>query len=355
MNANVSHKKILVAPLNWGLGHAARCIPVVEALLKFNFLPILASDGASLEFLKQQFPKLKAYELPSSSVRYAERASYLKIRLLFQVPRLLKAVTEERKVIAKIHRIEKLSGIISDNRFGSWLPGIPSVYITHQLQVMSGIMSNPTTVMHQRIISKFSECWVPDDKELHLAGKLSTPKRKMIPIKYIGILSRFHPRKEDKKWDVFALLSGPEPQRSILEGILLKQLKGYSGKCILIQGLIDKEQKSKTEGNVEIVNYMMQEELEKNLLQSNLVIARSGYSSIMDLYALKAKAILIPTPGQSEQEYLGKYLYEREMTGYCPQENFDSEVLKKYQEIQGFMHKKTSKTDLNRSLFDVFA
>ena len=343
-----------MAPLNWGLGHATRCIPVIEALIKYDFQPILAGDGDSLQLLRQEFPELKYYELPSTEVVYAEKGSILKYKLLSQAPKFIRAVKLEKKRTQEIHKLEKLSGMISDNRFGVRSDKVPSIYITHQLQVFSGGTSRLTSRYHQQIISKFSECWVPDYESNDLAGELSKPGGRKLNIKYIGPLSRFeyHPRK--KVWNIVAILSGPEPQRGILEEKIKRELIGMSGNNLLIRGAVENKQIVSSERNLTIVNFMLHQELEEAIGQAHVVLSRSGYSSIMDLYALQAKAFFIPTPGQYEQEYLANHLRQKGYADFSDQESFDLGKLDNRNHYEGFRHKKTSKKHLNRSLFDVF-
>jgi len=343
-----------VAPLNWGLGHASRCIPVIEALIKYDFQPILAGDGESLELLRKEFPELKYYELPSSEVVYSEKGSLLKFKLLSQAPKIMRSVQLEKNRVDEIHKIEKLSGIIADNRFGMRSDKVPSVYISHQIQVLSGRTSRLTTKYHQQIISKFTECWVPDFESNDLAGELSKPGKRTLNLKYIGPLSRFvyHPQK--KVWDILAVLSGPEPQRGILEEKIRKELLSFSGKSLLIQGKVENKQTVRVEGNLTLVNFMLQQELEEAMQQAEVILSRSGYSTVMDLDALQAKAFFIPTPGQFEQEYLASHLKEKGFADYSDQESFHLGKLDNSIHYEGFRHKKTSKNELNRSLFDVF-
>lgn len=354
MSHNKKHKKILVAPLNWGLGHATRCIPVIEALIKYDFQPILAGDGDSLQLLRQEFPELKYYELPSTEVVYAEKGSLLKYKLLSQTPKLIRAVKLEKKKTLEIHKLEKLSGIISDNRFGVRCDEIPSIYITHQIRVLSGITSSLSSRYHQQIISKFRECWVPDYESNGLAGELSKPGKRKLLLKYIGPLSRFTHHPQDKKWDIVAVLSGPEPQRGILEAIIKKELRSYTGQSLIIQGIVESEQRTRSEGNLTIVNFMLHQELGDAIEQGELILSRSGYSSVMDLYALGAKAYFIPTPGQFEQEYLAEHLKQKGYSDLSDQASFQISKLKNMKIHKGFRHKKTPKNNLNRSLFDVF-
>ena len=119
--------KILVAPLNWGLGHAARCIPIINELLKENFKPVLASDGPALELLRREFPELETLELPSYNIKYSKK---LWLGLLLRVPHIIKTIIKEKKFIAGYLKHHQLEGIISDNRFGLRHPSVPSVYIS---------------------------------------------------------------------------------------------------------------------------------------------------------------------------------------------------------------------------------
>lgn len=354
LSYNKQHKKILVAPLNWGLGHATRCIPVIEALIKYGFQPILAGDGDSLQLLRQEFPELKYYELPSTRVVYTEKGGLLKYKLLSQTPKFIRAVKLEKKKTQEIHILENLSGIISDNRFGVRCDDVPSIYITHQIQVLSGVTSLLSSRYHQQIISKFSECWVPDYESNGLAGELSNPGNRKLLLKYVGPLSRFTHHPQDKKWDIVAVLSGPEPQRGILEAKIKEELKSYAGQVLIIQGIVESEQRTRSEGSLTIVNFMLHQELSDAIEQGKLILSRSGYSSVMDLYTLGAKAYFIPTPGQFEQEYLAEYLKQKGYSEFSDQTTFQIAKLVHMKNHKGFRHKKTPKNNLNRSLFDVF-
>lgn len=354
MNPPIENKKILVAPLNWGLGHAVRCIPLIKALINDGFIPVLGGDGDSLTYLQQVFPNLKSYVLPSTNVEYTSKGGLLKYKLLQQAPFFFKSVLKERKCVREIHRTEQLSGIISDNRFGIRLEGIPSIYITHQLRVLSGSTSKLSTKLHQSIISKFDECWVPDFEKDGLAGLLSTPVKKSDKVIFIGPLSSFNRRGEEKKFDIMAILSGPEPQRSQLEIKIKEELSGFNGKCLIVQGLIQKNQVFSRYKNLTLVNFMLRPELERSIAESRLLISRSGYTSIMDYYRMESKPFFVPTPGQYEQEYLAEYLREKGIADYSGQSEFTLDKIKNLDAFEGFRHKKTSNLHLNTSLFDVF-
>ena len=339
-------KKILVAPLNWGLGHATRCIPVINTLINNGFHPVLAGDGESLILLKKEFPRLKNYQLPSYNIQYSRKGKYLKYKLLMNLPRIQKIIKKERMEVEKIVEKEQISGIISDNRFGVYSNKAPSVYITHQVNVLSGLTSFFTSKFHQKIISKYQECWVPDFKgDNNLAGKLSQIGHTRINLKYIGPLSRFEDKNilvKERKYQIMVLLSGPEPQRTLLEEKLLTELKDFTKKVLFIRGVIsDKEKIFSKNKNIVIVNYLLQNDLQKTIAESEIIISRSGYSTVMDLSVMQAKAFFIPTPGQEEQKYLATYLEKKGIAPYSSQDEFSINDLEKITVYKGFKTKKT--------------
>ena len=346
-------KNILVAPLNWGLGHATRCIPIINALLENGFNPIIASDGNALALLKKEFPKLIALELPSYEIEYAKKSKNFKWKLLKNSPKTINAIYKEKK-LAKIWVVEyNLIGIISDNRLGLHCKKVPSIFITHQLTVLSGKTTWISSKMHQYFIKKFVECWVPDVNEKpNLSGKLGHLKNSSLNIKYIGVLSRLKKVALPKKYDLMVLLSGPEPQRSILEEKIHSQLEKFDGKIVFIKGRIEAKQTVIEAGNTTFYNYMQTEELEKNFNESDLVLCRSGYTTLMDLAKLQKKAFFIPTPGQTEQEYLAKRMKNSNVLPMSKQENFKMEDLNAVSLYKGFS---VFETELDwENLFKIF-
>lgn len=329
-------KKILVAPLNWGLGHATRCIPIINSLLANNFEPVIASDGVALELLKKEFPELECLKLPGYDIEYSKKGYFLKLKLLKNSPKVINAIKAEKRATKHIVETHNIKGIISDNRLGVYNKLVPSVFITHQLQVLSGNTTWLSTKMHQKIMEKFDECWVPDTLEApNLSGKLGHPKRSDLNIKYIGPLSRFNKLHLKAEHDVMVLLSGPEPQRTMLEEKLLHEFKGFDGKVLFVKGIVEKEQTVSKEGNMTIHNFLMGNELEKALNECDLIVSRSGYTTIMDLAKLEKKAFFIPTPGQFEQEYLAKRLEELQLVPFCKQDDFGLHQLQRVNAYDG--------------------
>ncbi|MEO8516339.1 MAG: glycosyltransferase [Flavobacterium sp.] len=346
-------KNILVAPLNWGLGHATRCIPIIKALEIQGFTPILASDGVALSLLRKEFPHLQTLELPSYNIEYPEEGKNFKRKLLMNSPKMIGAILNEKKRTKKIIKEYNIKGIISDNRLGVQNRKIPSVFITHQLTVMTGNTTWLTSKLHQFVIQKFDECWVPDvDSVPNLTGDLGHLKKTHDYIKYIGPLSRLHKKQLEKKYDLMVILSGPEPQRTLLEEKLTLELQSYEGKIIFIKGKIEPEQTVEVKEHITFYNYMNTQELETAFNESDAVLCRSGYTTVMDLAQLEKKAFFIPTPGQYEQEYLAKKLKKEGLVPYCKQEKFK---LKKLLEIGLYKGLKGLHTKINwDELFFIF-
>ena len=353
MDTNSPNKTILIAPLNWGLGHATRCIPIIKALQEHNYIPIIASDGIALELLRKEFPYLQLLQLPSYQIEYAKNAKNFKWKLLQNCPKMIEAVLEEKQIIKKWIKKYDIDGIISDNRLGVFSPKVPSVFITHQLNVLTGSTTWITSKLHQYIIKKYAECWVPDVAETpNLTGKLGHIKKADFKIKYIGPLSRMHKKETPKIYDLMIILSGPEPQRGFLEKKLKKEMLRYNGKVVFVKGIVENDQKKKQIRNVTYFNFMNSRQLEQTFNESEMVLCRSGYTTIMDLTKLGKKAFFIPTPGQYEQEYLAEKLKNEGLVPYARQDDFRIENLMEIQNYKG-LPQFDSASDW-KELFEVF-
>ena len=218
--------------------------------------------------------------------------------------------------------------------------------------MLSGITTFITSKIHQKFIQKFNECWVLDiEGKNNLSGKLGHLNRKVENIKYIGVLSRFKKQETALKYDLLVLLSGPEPQRSLLEMKLLSELKNYQGNILFVRGVLTEKIEINTPKNFKIINYLLSNELEIVINGSKLIISRSGYSTIMDLAVLGKKAFFIPTPGQFEQEYLAESIEGKGIAPFSKQKDFNLKKLDETENYSGFSPCKT-KIDLN--LFSLF-
>lgn len=336
-------KKILVAPLNWGLGHATRCIPIIKALLQANFEVVLASDGVALALLQKEFPRLPTYELSSYQIKYAEKGKNFKLKLIWDSPKILKAMRKEKKQVKKLVKTLGIDGIISDNRLGVFYKKVPCVFITHQLNVLTGNTTWFSSKIHQRIINKYTACWVPDvASKPNLTGKLGHLKKPKGNVIYLGPLSRLNKIDTPKVYDLMVLLSGPEPQRGMLASTLLHELKNYHGKVLFVKGKIEAtattENLSYPNAKITVVNFMQSTALEMAINQSKVILCRSGYTTVMDLAKLEKKAFFIPTPGQYEQVYLAKRLQKLGLVPYASQEDFSVGLLSSVAKFKGLVN-----------------
>ena len=319
--------RVLVVPLDWGLGHATRCIPIINELVQHNIEVILAGDGDIPKILGKAQPGLVILRLKGYHIKYSRTKKFFFFKMLLQLPKIIAATMNERRWLKRIVTDHKIDAIISDNRFGLYHPGISSVFITHQLSIQTGNkwLDKLAQKINYHFINKFDECWVPDAPgNVNLAGKLSHPEKLPItPVSYLGVLSRFKKISVEKKYDLLILLSGPEPQRSIFESILLSQIKNIHVSIVLVRGLPAVEEKIQPENDQLIIyNHLPAEALNELILQSKNIVARCGYSTVMDLVTLQQKAILVPTPRQTEQEYLATHLMKNKIFYTCAQENF---------------------------------
>lgn len=344
---------ILIAPLNWGLGHASRCVPVIRFLQSNGYQPVIASDGAALEFLKQEFPSLPSEVLPSYNVKYTKNGSLLRWKLLGQFFSVRKAVKKEHELLKNLIKKHQLIGVISDNRFGMYNKSVPSIYISHQLTVYSGITTFFTTWVHRKILSNYTQCWVPDlNHSQRLSGRLSIAKNLKIPVKFLGILSRFKKEEKPQVNTLLILLSGPEPQRTIFEQLLVSAFEKHTQKVLFVRGILHAMPIHSSNPNIQFVDFLRGKELQDAINSSEMVLARPGYSTIMDMAALGKKAFFVPTPGQTEQEYLARSMQKRGIAPFCTQHDFTRTKLRQVHAYKGFAGEFS--TRLNSKLLEVF-
>ncbi len=338
--------KILVAPLNWGLGHASRCVPLVHRFLEQGHEVIFGGDGESLTLLRKHFPKLRYVYLAPLNLRYSKGSRQVGA-MLCAMPKLLWWAVKDHAILKAVLKEEHIDRIVSDNRFGLFLkkPSVVShqpsdvecVYLTHQLHIMlpkGWRWLEPLAArLHARIYTRYNKVWVPDyeEPEKSLAGELSHPtviSNQHSVISYIGPLSRFDQRISNNqstpsapKYEVVAVLSGLEPQRTMLEKELLARYQDTEQSVLIVQGLMHRPNTRLKRGKISIVPHMDDAELAAALTGAKHIIVRSGYSTIMDLNALglldaekgnsKVQIELLPTPGQPEQEYLAARFLEK--------------------------------------------
>lgn len=348
---------VLYGVLNWGLGHATRSVSIIKALQQNGFRVVIASDGQALKYLQSVFPEVETHELPGYNIKYGKGSVQL-FKLAMQLPRVALVSRKEKGILKKLIKRYKPCGVISDNRLGWYSKSIPSVYITHQLHIMMPFNTNWASRLHHVFINRFAECWVPDFVGQHnLSGELTHKLTPKVPVRFIGPQSRFIEGEEiqkiEKKYDLAVILSGPEPQRTLLEKKLWLELKSRDGRFLFIRGT-EKGDSLLPAGTIEMIEIAKAEQIKTAILASEMVISRSGYSSIMDYYFLGNQALLIPTPGQPEQEYLARYQLHKGRFGYTAQDyiNLD-EDLAKAREYKGFKKVENNPTQWEK-LFGLF-
>ncbi len=300
--------RILVAPLDWGIGHSTRCVPIIKELMRQEADVVIASNGRPLKVLEREFPDLPSYKLPPYDVRYPFRSIVL--NMLLQMPRLLWTTWAEHRQVDQMIDHLHLDGIISDNRMGCFSRKVPTVVISHQLNVKapSKFLYRLTNLMNHWYLRHYDHCWVPDwAGENNLSGELSRPSP-LANTSYIGPITRLKAVKVDPAYDVLALLSGPEPQRTNLEKVILRQAASLPYKFLVVQGKPEASEQPERHAHIDVAPFLDAPALSNAIAESRMVICRSGYSTLMDLAALGKKALLIPTPGQTEQEYLAEFL-----------------------------------------------
>jgi uncharacterized protein (TIGR00661 family) len=318
---------ILIAPLDWGLGHATRCIPIIQTLIRKNCNVLIACEGNIKTLLFREFPQLNFIHLKGYRIQYSKNSWTLPFGIGKQIPKILSTIQYENERLEDIVKEQDVHGIISDNRYGFYHKSIPSVFISHQLRIKTPfgkLVDNFLQKLNYQYINLFSECWVPDNKtETDLAGELSHPREKpSLPLKYLGPLSRFQKLNSGKEKNVLILLSGPEPQRTIFENLLIQQLNEFKSSVVLVRGLPGETTELELPSNISGYNHLLAEELNEKMNKASIVVSRCGYSTVMDLAALGKKSILVPTPGQTEQEYLAKHLMKNNLALCVDQKKF---------------------------------
>lgn len=329
--------KILISPLDWGLGHATRCIPLIEEFSKLGAQISIAGTSRTNEVISKEFPHLSFYNIVGYNIKYSNNKWMLPIVILYQVPKILYAIYKEHRWLDIFLTNNEFDIILSDNRYGFYHHKENCIFLTHQVQIQipqSKILQKIVNKINHKFISKFNTCWVPDYLNNAMAGNLST-NLGLSNVTYIGNLSRFKvntnqsPSLFHKRYQSVILLSGPEPQRTMLESKLQQFFLHHTNytDCLIVQG------KPENGTNITCINkqidkvgYLPAKQLEEVLFKAQFVICRSGYSTIMDLIKLNKNAVLIPTPGQTEQVYLAKYLSAKGWFTYISQQKIESQL-----------------------------
>ncbi len=346
MTPLAQEKHILLSPLNWGLGHATRCIPVINALLAKGVRVTLAAEEHPRALLEAEFPSLDFVNLPGYNITYPSGGN-MAVHMLKLMPKILNGIKKEHAAANALVKELGIDGIISDNRFGLHSDLVPTVFITHQVMIKSPYGESLLQKLSRRYINKFTQCWIPDVAgEANLSGDLSHTYPPPERSRFVGPLSRFTHEESDSKYDVIAVISGPEPQRTLFQHIVATEMEISNVNGLLVLGKAGMDQHYIQE-RLTYQSHLNASDLQAAIAASDIVIARSGYSTIMDLAAMGKKAILIPTPGQTEQEYLADYHMERGHFFSMEQDRFDLEEALEHSKSYKGLHLSAKDADLS--------
>jgi uncharacterized protein (TIGR00661 family) len=350
-----SRKRILVAPLNRGLGHAARCMPIVNKLLGYGVEVFIAADGRSLDFLRREFPNLTHIRLPEYIGQYLYD-DILPWIVLKKFPAMQKHISEEHNTLETIVKQFAIDAVISDSRLGVYSSAVPSIFIIHQLNILLPNYLHWTEEVITSVIRKrcgqFTECWIPDSEGAgSLAGRLSHPKTLPRNAYYIGPLTRLISIDAKKEMDVLVLLSGQEPERTQFEQIVVTQLQQTKLNSIVVRGKPEHKTRIKFAENIIMINSLQTEELSKAISISHIIVSRPGYSTLMDLSCAGARAIFVPIPRQTEQEYFAEELKRKKICYSETQDEFSLQrSLEKAKEYSGFVQHTVEQTVLRQRI-----
>lgn len=326
MFQNAKQKRLLFSPLEWGLGHATRSVALLRYFESKGWQISIACDqnGSVFTILSQYFPDAKFIHLSAIRIQYSKDKAHFNRKMVLQFPKLFFSIVRDHQWLQRHLRTTHYDLVLSDNRYGFYSSHLPSLFMTHQLYIDTPSF---TSIWVQKLnyffINRFQACLVPDlEASPNIAGLISHPATlPKVPTFYIGPLCRFGKRQfSDPLFKLLLLVSGPEPQRTILENLLLKIVENLPFEILLVRGLPNAETPMvSVSSHIKIFNHLPDEEMRKAIASSQFVVCRSGYTSIMELLSWQKKIICIPTPGQTEQENVAKHLQAQHWAYVIPQ------------------------------------
>lgn len=325
-------KTILFVPMEWGLGHTVRLVPWIRKAVEEGNRVILASDGLSLNYLRTSFPDLQWVRLPFYPVRYPQDGRFFR-KLMPQIPGILRAIRSNKHQLDNMVREFGITHIYSDHRYGMAHPNTHSIFITNQLWLLApkGLRFTEPLVywLHCQTLRRFSEIWIADSEtEPSLSGKMTHPPSLPQQARFIGPVSRFkgvHPVQPPDAGEIklLGLVSGPEPQRTIFESLLTDRFERTGVPSLILRGLPATEMSAqparRSIGCVILIDHAPDEHIAWYILHAGEIFCRPGQSTLADLVHLKREAILVPTPGQTEQEYAAAHLKKQGTFRVCLQ------------------------------------
>jgi len=304
---------VLFAVCSWGLGHAVRDLPLMRRIIKERHQLTVIGKGRSLQFLKKELKSNCSYrEIADYSLAYSER-NFSVAKFVTRLPIYISEIVQEHSKIERLVKSHPCDRIISDSRFGVYERGIPSFFIFHQLRFIAPkrvkFFEMFTEGFNYLFKDNFDKFLIPDTKEDSLSGDLSHNLLyfKQSKIEYLGPLGDLEKKDLFSDIDYFISLSGPEPQRSVLEKKIMDQISSLKGRIVVTLGKPEEEKTEYFSDNIQIFSCLNRKKQEEMMNRAKLIITRSGYTTLMELAFLGKKALFIPTPGQTEQIYLADY------------------------------------------------
>lgn len=299
----INNKTILLSPLDWGFGHTTRCVSIISNLLLNNNKIVFAGNDAQINFISKEFPSIKTEFICGYNIYLSsEKSTYNQIAK--QTIKIVKAIKHENRWVKDYVTKHNIDLIISDNRYGFRYSEIESIFIGHQLNLELPHFKTTVNKKLAKYINQFDECWIPDNEQFNLSGSLSKTDLLSIPFKHIGLLSRFSRLETPIIYDYLFIISGPSPENELF----LKKVEKQIGKTTLRITIVSSE---KSNAPLVTANYFFQpstDVLNQLINQSDCIVSKAGYTTIMELVSLNKKGFLIPTQGQFEQEYLANHI-----------------------------------------------
>lgn len=339
--------RVLYGVCSWGLGHATRSLPIIRKLIDEGDEVTIVSTGKSLDLLRLELQDGASYlDLVDYPLPYTQRSRIFLLKFCLFSPRLIKSIIDEHRSIVKFLYKDRFDIIISDNRYGIYHRNIPSFLVTHQLRIIAPrrikLIENSFERFTAYFQKYFKSIMIPDYEEDGISGDLAHNLNRIDSNKlvYFGILSDFKKMDVEEDVDFLFSISGPEPQRQVLEDLITQHINSIDGKIILSLGrklnnAIEKKRNALNE-NIQLYDFLPKEKRELIMNRSKFIISRSGYSTLMDIYALGKKAMFIPTPQQTEQEYLARFHEGKGNFFYVDQDKMDlSKNLERAKDYKG--------------------
>jgi UDP:flavonoid glycosyltransferase YjiC (YdhE family) len=301
---SISQKRILLSPLNWGMGHVARCIPLIDLFLKNGNTVIVAANNDQESIFRSYFPSIEIIRHEGYPFVFSGKGNF-SLDLARQFKGLKKRLLAEIEHTEKLVKELNIDLVISDHRYGFRSKQVPSILLTHQLNLPVRWFEGWVQKMHERFLRQFDEIWIPDTADSSLAGQLSE-NLKNFNCTYIGALSRFQLNEISavKMIDTVVIASGPS---IYAEQFVREQLKKLDADANMVVIASPEVKRNIGEMDVEIQSSEDWKSCDETILKARKIISRCGYSTLMDLSVLKIPFSLTPTPGQREQEYLYQY------------------------------------------------